>query len=71
MGNVSTDNSVYRNLFLFLFIYFLGIGMNQLVRTNREKFPIAFGISLFLTMALQQVIFWFFFKSGLLGLLQF
>jgi hypothetical protein len=59
------------NLFLFLFIYFLGIGMNQLVRENREKFPIAFGIGLFLTMALQQVIFWFFFKSGLLGFVQF
>lgn len=59
------------NLFLFLFIFFLGISMNQLVRTNREKFPIAFGISLFLTMALQQVIFWFFFVSGLFGLLAF
>ncbi len=59
------------NLFLFLFIYFLGIGMNQLVRSNREKFPIAFGISLFLTMALQQVIFWFFFKSELFGLIKF
>ena len=54
------------NLFLFLFIFVLGVGMSQLVKKNRDRYPIGFGISIFFTFALQNILFFLLFNSGIL-----
>ncbi|MDH5401303.1 MAG: hypothetical protein OEZ01_09755 [Candidatus Heimdallarchaeota archaeon] len=54
------------NLSLFVFIFFLGVSMSQLIVKNRSRFPIAFGGGLFITLAVQNLLFFLIFRSGLL-----
>ncbi len=57
------------NFFLFLYIFVLGVSLSQLVKINKSRFPLGFGFSLFVTLAIQDLIFWLIFYSGWFGLL--
>lgn len=55
------------NLSLFTYIFMIGVGLSQLVAKNKSRFPIGFGLGLFITMAIQNFIFYLVFNSDLWG----
>ncbi|OLS23513.1 MAG: hypothetical protein HeimC2_26190 [Candidatus Heimdallarchaeota archaeon LC_2] len=54
------------NLSLFVFIFLVGIGISQLIKKNKGRYPVAFGFGLFMTIAIQNVLFYIIFNSGLI-----
>lgn len=52
-------------LFQLLFIYYLGVGLFQLVTKNKERYPLGIGIGFFLILSIQELLFYVIFKSGL------
>ncbi|MCE7736118.1 MAG: hypothetical protein GPJ54_14645 [Candidatus Heimdallarchaeota archaeon] len=55
------------NLFIWGMIFYLGMGINPLVRVNRGRFIIGFGGALFIVFQLLDLAWWLIFESGLLG----
>jgi hypothetical protein len=55
------------NLSLFIFIFLLGVGMAQLITKHKSRYPLGFGMGLFITMSIQNFIFYLIFNSGFFG----
>jgi hypothetical protein len=47
------------------FVFYFVIGTNRLIKKNRPRYPIALSVAFLSTLALQKLIFWYFFESGL------
>ncbi|MCY3411929.1 MAG: hypothetical protein INQ03_09900 [Candidatus Heimdallarchaeota archaeon] len=54
------------NIFIAVNIFFMGVGLGPLIRKNRSRFTIAFGISVFAVLQLVQLFWWWIFESGIL-----
>ncbi len=54
------------NLSLFVFIFLVGIGISQLIRKNKGRYPVAFGFGLFMIIAIQNILFYIIFNSGIM-----
>lgn len=59
------------NLFIWGMIFYLGMGINPLVRSNRGRFILGFGGALFIVFQLLDLFWWLIFESGLLGFVDF
>ncbi len=53
------------NIFLFGFLFYLGVGLSRLVKMDRLTYAVSFALSAFTTILLQKLIFWIIFQSGL------
>jgi hypothetical protein len=54
------------NIFLFGFLFYLGVGLSRLVKMDRLTYAVSFALSAFATILLQKLIFWIIFQSGLI-----